>query len=380
MIKPCIPSEDFQRIALKSNLSDEDIIRKTKAILHLANTGQPKLVIQMIQNTKQEWFFEALLQGCKIFGKGQVRLGKNLRSLKKNGEYIFALLLVHAPATCNLETWLDRNEITELNLGDYITSIDWVRKFAIHLHPRFPNLTKIISHAIELTVDKEFNSLDDTQKNLILKTFRACTGDLIIYLENQLDKEFFASLLDGFSFNLSLTGPGAKIISEEIIDILCRFDGIIKLPDLEELSSTKLARKLWQRSHKVSFPKLVAISDEVAGLLALMNDIVVAPLIFDSFSKINQQDYTTAHILIRKGFPLNLDTLETVPERLWKIIARHNEDISLNGLKHLDDRFALLLARHKHALSLDSITSLSPRARRLLQYRCGKLSLKGLKN
>ena len=379
MIEPCIPSEDLQRIALKSNLSIEDINRKTKAILHLANNGQPKLVIQMIQNTKQEWFFEALLQGCKI-EKGQVKLGKNLRSLKKHGGYIFLLLLVHAPATCNLETWLDRNEITELNLGDYLTSIDWVKKFAIHLHPSFPNLTKIISHHIKLTIDKEFNNLEDTQKQLILKTFRACTGDLIIHLESRLDKEFFASLLDGFSFNLSLTGPGAKIISEEIIDILYRFDGIIKLPDLEELSSTKLARKLWQRSHKVSLPKLVAISDEVAELLALMNDIVDAPLIFEDFWKVNQQDYTTAHILTRRGYPLNLDALETVPQRLWKLIARHNEDISLNGLKHLDDRFALLLARHKHGLSLDSITCLSQRARRLLQYRCGKLSLKGLKN
>jgi hypothetical protein len=38
----------------------------------------------MIQNTKKEWFFEALLQGFKI-EKGRVKLGKNLRSIKKNG-------------------------------------------------------------------------------------------------------------------------------------------------------------------------------------------------------------------------------------------------------------------------------------------------------
>lgn len=71
MIKPCIPSEDLQRIALKSNLSDEDIIRKTKAILHLANTGQPKLVIQMIQNTKQEWFLKPCYKDVKFLVKGR---------------------------------------------------------------------------------------------------------------------------------------------------------------------------------------------------------------------------------------------------------------------------------------------------------------------
>lgn len=378
MIKSCIPLEDLERIAQKSNLSGEDILRKTRAIINLANTGQEKLVMQMIQNTRQEWLFESLLQGS-IIENGRVKLGKILGSLKNNGEYFFALLLGNAPATCDLEPGVDRAEITELDLGPRLTSVDWVKKFATRLHPAFSNLVKIKTYQVNLNIDREFDELDETQKHLILRTIRACSGNINLHLETRLNKDFFVNLLDGFTFDVTLTGPGAKWIPEEIADVLCGFDGNIQLPDLEVLNSLKLARKLWQRFHKVALPKLTTISDDVVELLALLHVVVEAPLIRAEFPKLNPQNYTPAHLLTQKGIPLNLDAMETVPKRLWKIIALHNEAVSLNGLKHLDDRFALFLARHKHALSLDSLTSLSPRAKRLLQYHCwSNLSLKGL--
>lgn len=377
MIKPSIPADSLDRIASKSSLSSEDIIRKTKAVIQLANSGQQKLVMQMIRNTRQEWLFESLLQGCKI-QNGRVHLGKNLRNMGKNGEYFFTLLLGYAPPGCILGPQLDRNMITELDLGSHLTSIDWVKKFALELHPIFPNLVKIRSQEIKLNIDAEFEQLDQRQKQMIIRTFRACTVNLKLYLEKIPDCDFFMDLLDGFSFDLSLTGPGAKFIPEKIIDILCRFDGLIKLPDLEELNSIKLARKLWQRCYKVSLPKLRAISDPIVEMLAVSNDLVDAPLIQADFSTLDPQQYTAAHILCRRGLPLNLDSMQSIPEKLWKTIARHDEAISMNGLTHLEDRFALLLARHRHSLSLDGITFLSPRAKRLLQYRCGKLSLKGL--
>ncbi len=80
-----------------------------------------------------------------------------------------------------------------------------------------------------------------------------------------------------------------------------------------------------------------------------------------------------------EGAILDLNALESLPEEVAKVLARHNGILDLNGLKALSDNAASELVSQNGSLNLSGLETISHKTADALNRHSGPVSLIGLK-
>ena len=357
-----IPEKDLSRMASKADLLPGDIIRKARRILQILNSDLQEFGFNVIKNTHQEWIYEVLLNGSRI-ENGKFQRGGILSMVKCNDEQVLGKILANMLENCDVHHSLRSEDIEEMDIYHLVRE-DSFMGFARNTFPRFPNLKSLRMNKLELDFHQERflkvrNGMDAAS---------LCNGSLTIFLGDKHSNEFLRKLFSFNAFELVLTGKITHDPDDIFVDMTDNYRGILTLPEITHIRTEKLARILCRKKNKIICEKGVQISDVAAETFATLGIKLVAPILEMESKSIQQNLMQPAHVLMKRGCPLDLDDLTSVPRCLWKIISMHNNAISLNGLQTIEDDFALKLSRHKYPLYLKNVKHISEKALNALKF------------
>ena len=365
-----IPDQDLRKIASRSGLRPEVILRKTRRVIQLLNSDLRELALDMVKNTKQKWVYEVLLSDSRV-EDGKFCPGEILGNVGESTRKLLGEILLHAPKNCRLHHTLDLDNITEMDITQIKDHAKFM-KFFRRVVPCLKNLETLKSSKLNVNLDIPLRG--PTKRLKLAQTLSKCDGEMEINLGISQDPEILREIFSSKAFRLTIFGEITHRPDEVFEGYCTSFKGLLRLPELQELNSEALARALCRRESKLVLDFLEKISDPVAETLASLGVKLHAPILEHLCRGTKLEDWKPCHVLLRKGERLDLSVMTNIPRCLWKVLSLHDGPLLMNGLENIEDEFALLLSRHKHELQMKSLKYFSEKASKALKLH-GKATI-----